>query len=384
MNAPGNREVPTLRVVTPSARRAATARGAALRITGPLARRTHSRREAAAAISRLAALTTAGVATGDALSSSAASGNALVVRLDEAVRRGSALSSAMAATGMPFLDAEIAVVRAGERGGSVSRALTLLAARLERDAGGRRRIASALAYPCILACGAFAALCFLSIEVLPSFTSLYQGRGVELPLATRALLAFGDDVRSVGPWGVPALAAAVAMFAAARSRSRRVAVLCDRFALAAPLVGALVAPRAAGEACALIALLLDAGCEADEALGLAVRAASNRVVAARISSALRALRHGVPLSRAWPAASMDRSGDAASLLEIAEATGGYAQAFARMAALEEAAAERALALVCRLAEPTAVIAMAVAVGGGVLALYQPMLGSASLLLGGSS
>jgi len=342
-----------------------------------------SRREAAGVIARLAALTAAGVATGDAIASSARSGDRLLVLLHAAVRRGTALSAAMGDARLPFGEAEIAVVRAGERGGSTPRALALLAERMEREAGGRSRMAAALAYPCILAAGAFGALCFLSIVVLPSFTTLYTGQDVELPWATRMLLAFGNAVRT---WGAVMLGAAVVAFAAfAIGKRHSVAFgrLCDRVAIDAPALRVLVAPRAAHETCALLAVLLEAGCEAEEALALAARAAANRVVAGRLGDALRSLRHGIPLSRAWSAASLDRSGDAAPLLEIAEATGGYAQAFARLAALEGAAAERALTRTCRLAEPVSVIAMAVAVGGGVLALYQPMLGSASLLLGGT-
>lgn len=342
-----------------------------------------TRREAAAAIARLAALTAAGVATGDAIASSARSGGRLLVRLNAAVRRGTALSNAMSDARLPFGEAEIAVVRAGERGGSTPRALTLLAERMEREAGGRSRIASALAYPCILAAGALGALCFLSIVVLPSFTTLYAGQDVELPWATRTLLAFGNFVCA---WGATLLAASVVGVVGLLSAKRRSAAFgrfCDRVAVDAPAFRILVAPRAAHETCALLALLLEAGCEAEEALALAARAAANRIVAERLGDALRSLRHGIPLSRAWSAARLDRSGDAAPLLEIAEATGGYARAFSRLAALEGAAAERALTQTCRLAEPVSVIAMAVAVGGGVLALYQPMLGSASLLLGGT-
>jgi len=358
-----------------------------------------TRAEACTTIARLAALTAAGVATGDAIAASARAaarpasksrsrwsrprGGRLLGELHSAIKRGVALSAAMGAAGLPFSEAEVAVVRAGERGGSTPRALTLLAERMEREAGGRRRIASALAYPCLLAVGAVGALCFLSIVVLPSFTTLYTGQNVQLPLATRLLLAFGDGVRAWGAALLFAMLAGIAVFAVARRHSPDFARLCDRLAIDAAPLRTLVAPRAAHESCALLALLLEAGCEAEEALMLAARAAANRIVASRLTDALRSLRHGVPLSRAWSAASLDRSGDAAPLLEIAEATGGYAQAFSRLAALEGAAAEHALAQTCRLAEPVAVIAMAVAVGGGVLALYQPMLGSASLLLGGT-
>ncbi|MFN2425235.1 MAG: type II secretion system F family protein [Candidatus Binatia bacterium] len=346
-------------------------------------RRAISRREAAAVIARLAALTAAGVATGDAIAASARNGDRLLARLHTAVRRGVALSAAMGDASLPFGEAEVAVVRAGERGGSTPRALALLAERMEREAGGRSRIAAALAYPCILAAGALGALCFLSIVVLPSFTTMYTGQNVELPWATRTLLAFGNAVQAHGLAMLAATAAAGGGFSIARSRSRRFGRFCDGVVIDAPGLRALAAPRAAHESCALLAVLLEAGCEAEEALALAARAAGNRIVAERLGEALRSLRHGVPLSRAWSAAGLDRSGDAAPLLEIAEATGGYGQAFTRLAVLEGAAAERALTQTCRLAEPISVIAMAVAVGGGVLALYQPMLGSASLLLGGT-
>ncbi|HXC50540.1 MAG TPA: type II secretion system F family protein [Candidatus Limnocylindrales bacterium] len=348
-----------------------------------------TRRDACAAISRLAALTAAGVSTGDAIASSAKSaarasgtaGSRLLGDLYRAVHRGTSLSAAMGAQGMPFTEAEIAVVRAGERGGSTPHALALLGERMEREAGGRRRIASALAYPCILFAGALGALCFLSLVVLPSFTTLYSGH--ELPFATRTLLEFGSAVRA---WGAPVMLVvfgSVAALVATRRKSAAFARVCDRIAVDAPFFRTLALPRAAHETCALLAVLLDSGCEAEEALILASRAAPNRVVAARIGDALRALRHGVPLSVAWTGASLDGSGDAAPLLEIAEATGSYAEAFRRLATLEGTAAERALARICRLAEPVAVIAMAIAVGGGVLAVYQPMLGSASLLLGGT-
>src|SRR5690348_14273962 len=98
-----------------------------------------TRREAATAVSRLAALTGAGVATGDAIASSARNGDRLLTLLHAAVRRGTALSAAMSHRLLPFVEAEIAMVRAGERGGSTPRVLELLAARMEREAGGRRR-----------------------------------------------------------------------------------------------------------------------------------------------------------------------------------------------------------------------------------------------------
>ncbi|HYB98585.1 MAG TPA: type II secretion system F family protein [Candidatus Limnocylindrales bacterium] len=347
-------------------------------------RRPVSRREAAAAIARIAALTASGMTTSEAIASSARGGNVCLTRLNTAVQRGTALSAAMQADDLPFRDVEVAVVRAGEAGGAAARALMLLASQMEQQSAGARRLVSALSYPCLLVAGALAALAFLSISVLPAFTSLYSDRGAELPATTRMLLAFGVWVQRnaivVAAW----LAAAVGAAAVARARSRRCRRLFDLALLRLPVLRGLTAPRQLHSACALIAVLLDAGCELEEALRLAASAADNSVISGRLSRCLRSLRRGAPMSRCWNAALLDRSGDATALLEIAEATGDYASAFTRLAALEGAAADHALSRLCRLAEPAAVVVMAAAVGGGVMALYQPMLGSASLLLGGTS
>jgi len=347
-----------------------------------------SRRDGVRAIARMAALTAAGMTTGDALAASVrrrtrSGSDACLARLAVSVRRGQSLSSAMAAPGLPFLEAEIAVVRAGEAGGATARTLSLLAERVEQESAGLRRVASALAYPCILVVGALASLSFLSIVVLPAFTSLYAGQGVRLPATTRGLLAFGDVVQRHGLAIVVSAATAIALAKVARARSTRWVRLTARVAIDAPIVRALFAPRAMHACCGLLALLIEAGCEAEEALALAARASGNVVIADRLSRCLRLLRRGVPLSQAWTSASLDRSGDGAALLEIAEATGNYAEGFSKLCMLEGRAADDALASLCRFAEPASVVAMACAVGGGVLALYQPMLGSASMFLGGS-
>jgi len=347
-----------------------------------------SRHDGVRALCRVAALTAAGMTTGDALASSSClrargGSDACLARLAAGVRRGLSLSTAMAAPGLPFSEAEIAVVRAGESGGATARTLTLLAERVERESEGRRRIASALTYPCILMVGALASLSFLSIVVLPSFTSLYAGQGAQLPATTRALLAFGNAAGRYGLSVATAAALAVAAAKVARARSVRWRRLLARAAVELPLLRSLLAPGAMHASCGLLALLFEAGCEAEEALALAARASVNAVIAERLAHCLRLLRRGLALSRAWTSAGLDRSGDATILLEIAEATGNYAEAFSKLGLLEGRAADEALARVCRWAEPISVIVMACAVGGGVLALYQPMLGSASLLLGGS-
>ncbi len=96
---------------------------------------------------------------------------------------------------------------------------------------------------------------------------------------------------------------------------------------------------------------------------------------------MRLLTKGNTLSHAWRRSGLDRNGSECGLLEIAEAAGDYPGAFDKLSALAATLEAELLARLSGLAEPAAVIFMALAVSGGALALYQPMLGSAMMASG---
>jgi type II secretory pathway component PulF len=89
------------------------------------------------------------------------------------------------------------------------------------------------------------------------------------------------------------------------------------------------------------------------------------------------------LSEAIGRSALDTEHRDAALLKLGEAIGDYPGTCERIAKLEHEIYDAALERISRVVEPAVLLVMAGAVSAAALAVYQPVLGSASLLLGGS-
>ncbi|QFI39738.1 type II secretion system F family protein [Moritella marina ATCC 15381] len=111
--------------------------------------------------------------------------NDVVVRLNS----GNTLSASMAAHPHVFASIFVSIVRVGENTGRLDDSFLQIANYLELEMDTRRRIASAIRYPIFVLVAISAALVILNIFVIPTFANMFNKFGVELPWATRALLA---------------------------------------------------------------------------------------------------------------------------------------------------------------------------------------------------
>jgi len=346
-----------------------------------------SERDTLAALDRLRALTGAGMPPGEALRFGAAAGGGPAARLAHAARlveRGQPLSQAVARAGVRLHEADLALLRAGERSGEISTALTLLCQRLTQRTAARSRIKRALAYPLMLLAVTLAVVVAMTTLVLPSFVALYATSKAEVPTTTRALMAFGAWLTTYGPAAALAFALLVTAANVARRSSAALAALVDRAVLALPFCGTLVRARERGEFYSTAACLLRAGVDLETAIVSSAATLSNRAMRATAVAAVRTLRRGARLSEAIGRSALDHDRRDAALLKLGEAIGDYPGTCERIAKLEQEIYDAALERISRVIEPAVLLVMAGAVSAAALAVYQPVLGSASLLLGGSS
>ena len=344
-----------------------------------------SRHDLRAAISRLDALLSAGLPVGDAIAVGASAGGSaarLLVRVSRTMARGRGLAASLRQAVPRLLDADIALVEAGERCGDLAGAVAQLRLRLDDHAATRTRLAQASAYPVALAVMTFAVLVTMSVWVLPSFAAIYEGSSAELPAITRAVIALGAAVVDYGATGAATATSSFAVLAALR-RSTRGRMLVDRALVASPVVGRLVRADERSRVYATLSSLLGAGVDLDEALGLSASAAVNREVRGALVRARSSVQRGLPLSTALARSGLDVAGRDAAVVRVAEATGDYAGCLGRLAVGARVERDELLSRIFRFVEPATVTFMAIVVGATVLAVYQPVLGSAALLAGGS-
>lgn len=120
---------------------------------------------------------------------------AVVNRVQERVRGGLSLSSALAEHDRVFSRLYLNMVRAGEVGGSLDVVIDRIAGYLERSGELRSSIITALIYPAILVVISLLSLFVLMTFIVPQFVPLFQDAGKALPLITQIVFSGAKFLR---------------------------------------------------------------------------------------------------------------------------------------------------------------------------------------------
>src|ERR1700726_2242504 len=105
-----------------------------------------------------------------------------------AVEGGSTLSAAMRQYEKVFDALYVNLVEAGETGGILDTILQRLSSYIEKNVKLKRAVRSAMIYPVAVIGIAVMVITLLLWKVVPIFTTLFNGLGVDLPLPTRIVI----------------------------------------------------------------------------------------------------------------------------------------------------------------------------------------------------
>jgi len=83
-------------------------------------------------------------------------------------------------------------VKAGEMSGSLDTVLERMGNLIKHDADTKKKIKSAMQYPTFVVCAMIGAFIVIMVKVVPNFSALFAGLGMELPLPTKIMLAISE------------------------------------------------------------------------------------------------------------------------------------------------------------------------------------------------
>jgi general secretion pathway protein F len=215
----------------------------------------------------------------------------------DAVRGGTALSTALERQHGTFSRLYVNMVRAGEAGGSLHDTLQRLADYLERSRALRGRVVNALIYPAILLVMVGLSLLFLLGYVVPQFATMYESLDATLPLFTRIVLGIGLFVRDF--WIVLLAIPALALWWFDRKlREPAFRARFDEWLLRQKIAGPLVAKLETARLMRTLGTLLKNGVPLLVALGIGRNVLGNRALSADVEAAADDVKNGVGLSTA--------------------------------------------------------------------------------------
>ncbi len=286
------------------------------------------------------------------------------------VLAGSTVAKALASFPDVFSELYRTLVAAGEASGQLPRVLSKLADYLEDRQQLRARLAIALIYPSIVLAVAIVVVGALLVYVLPQVVQVFQHAHKDLPLLTRALIAFSGFLQAtwVG-WIALAIAAAVAVRVALKRPRSRAAI--HRFLWRAPLVGRVLRHLDAARLAATLSILVSSRVPILQALDAGTGVMMLVPMREALATAARGVREGATLSRSL-AATAAFPPVMVHLIASGETSGMLDEALARAARQQQNDIATRLAAFTALFEPAMILAMGGMVLGIVLAILLPI------------
>jgi len=285
------------------------------------------------------------------------------------VREGTTLSEALEQQGV-FPKVYTVSVLAGEKSGNLSGVLDYYIAYQKVTTGLKKKLISTLIYPAILVVSATLIVSYLVTTVIPKFAVLYNDLNINLPQATRILLAVTVTYR---PYLMGSIAVAVflAVSAFAWSRTDAGGLALERFRMRLPLIGETISKFQFAQFCRTLSTLLAGGTPLVQAMETAGGAIKSRLVSGAITQGAQSVREGQSLHDSL--ASTGLVPDLAlEMIEVGEASGALAPMLGSVAEFYEDEVNTNLTNLVALIEPAILIFMAILIAFILVALYLPM------------
>jgi type IV pilus assembly protein PilC len=297
------------------------------------------------------------------------------------VEGGATLSASMKQYEKVFDPLYYNMVEAGETGGILDTILQRLSAYIEKNVKLKRAVQSASIYPIAVLSIAAGVIILLLWKVVPIFTELFAGLGVDLPLPTRIVIGLSNFIGSI--YGFMIAAAAVGAFFAARAyyATPQGRMVGDTLVLKIPLVGSLLRKIAVARFTRTLGTLISSGVPILEGLDITARTSGNAVIEKAITQTRKAVEAGRSLVD--PLKETDVfPGMVTQMIGVGEQTGAMDAMLQKIADFYEDEVDAAVKDLLTAMEPIMIVVLGIVVGGIVISMYLPLFSLIGKLAGG--
>jgi type IV pilus assembly protein PilC len=300
----------------------------------------------------------------------------VLVQCASDLKKGYALSEALAKHPGVFSNLYVALVHAGEVSGNLHTILEQLSDYLESVSDTRRKVISAMSYPIFSVIFLSVVITFLMVVVVPMFADVYSKFGARLPFATRVLMGISSLVVHRAPF-VILFVLAVLTGLWILTKTRRGGMTWDTMKLRFPIFGNLMMSALMDKFARTFGILIGSGVPVLESLSHSIRVVENRVIGTALRDAQSMIKDGYAISVA-----MKKTGVfppiMVQLIQTGEETGEINKLLEKVAEFYSKQVDATIGRLTSLIEPLLIILIGSVIGIILIAIYLPvfMLGRA--------
>ena len=286
------------------------------------------------------------------------------------VQKGLSLSEAMNKYPDIFPTILTNMVEAGEVSGNLDAILERMAVHFEKENKLENKIRSSMVYPIALLVVSIAVVIFMITFILPTFTGMFAGSGVEIPWPTRVLLGMSDFIKSY--WYILLGILGLMTFTITTfKKSEAGRAFFDGLKLKLPVIKGTTVKIITSRFTRTLSTLMDSGIPLIKSMEVVAKVVNNLPVEEKIEDGIEEIRKGVPLSRAIQNIGVFPP-MVDSMIRIGEESGSLDEVLLKTADFYDEEVETSLTKLTTLIEPIMIVGIAIVIGFIVIAMYLPM------------
>lgn len=287
------------------------------------------------------------------------------------VQKGEQLAESMKKLPNVFPDLFVTTVAAGESSGSLDTSLERMAEQFEKSAKTAGLVKKAMVYPVVVLIVALIVVVVMLVAVIPSYVTMFEDLGTELPAITKAVVAASDFIMAYW-WAIIIVVGAASMVISKYLKTPSGKLLTSQLSMRIPVVANLVIKSASSQLARTLSTLLAAGVPLTEAVEITADTMQNVLMRDALYDARDEIMKGSPLS-----APLEECGLFPPMLYhmvgIGEESGSTEDMLSKLADYYDEEVELATQSLMAAMEPLIIIVLAAIVCVLIAAVMSPMM-----------
>ena len=287
------------------------------------------------------------------------------------VEEGSTFAEALAKHPKVFDSLYTNLVAAGEVGGILDTILNRLAIQLEKADKLARQLRGAMVYPATVSTIACAVIVLLLVKVIPVFEKMFADFGGTLPGPTQMVIELSEFLQAYIVYILMGIAAFVAAFRQARSRSLPFHYRTDQLLLKLPIFGSIIKKVAVARFTRTLGTMIASGVPILDALDIVAKTAGNLIIEEEVQKTRASISEGKTIaeplqdSQVFP-------GMMVQMVAVGEETGSMEIMLNKIADFYDDEVDVAVGALTSMLEPIMMVFMGGSIGTILIAMYLPI------------
>ncbi len=291
----------------------------------------------------------------------------------EKIEGGTPLSLAISAYPEVFSQFYIGMVKSGEASGKLSDVLDYLAAHIERENIFYAKALMAMVYPVFVIFVFVAVIVLMIVFVIPQLSQVLKESGEELPVITKAVIAFSDFARAKWQLFIFSFIGLTVLFVRL-IRSKEGKAFIDKNSLKLPLIGNFMRKNYLSRFAENLSTLISSGLPIIQALEITGSVIGSEIYKGFISEIKEGVKKGEPISALISVHPDFFPALFTQMVTVGERTGKLDAALLNIVEFYQKDVERSMEILISLLEPIMIIGLGILVlglmGSVLLPIYQ--------------